>query len=166
MTESAANALLKTLEEPNAYSHIILLTTEIERLIPTIISRCRHIALRATKQTLKGNANGDTATTFAGFASEENSVDAVQYNEFTTLFYQFIAEPSSRSKILTFMQAQPLSLSWCELAIVDLMRFNNNWLNVSPDTVIEEQALARLRQLTQDDIWQLHTLISACKSRY
>ncbi|MDE7232886.1 MAG: DNA polymerase III subunit delta, partial [Lachnospiraceae bacterium] len=34
------NALLKTLEEPPAYAVILLLTSNVEELLPTIISRC------------------------------------------------------------------------------------------------------------------------------
>lgn len=36
----AQNALLKTIEEPPAYAIIILLTDNIEKLLPTILSRC------------------------------------------------------------------------------------------------------------------------------
>lgn len=41
MTEQAANALLKTLEEPPAGSVLILLTSQLTRLLPTIRSRCQ-----------------------------------------------------------------------------------------------------------------------------
>lgn len=40
MHESAANAFLKTLEEPPAKSVLILLTTEPQRILETILSRC------------------------------------------------------------------------------------------------------------------------------
>jgi DNA polymerase III subunit delta' len=40
MNEAAANAFLKTLEEPPAQSLLILLTTEPQRLLETIVSRC------------------------------------------------------------------------------------------------------------------------------
>ena len=40
MNQQAQNALLKTLEEPPAYAVIILLTTNAEALLPTILSRC------------------------------------------------------------------------------------------------------------------------------
>lgn len=40
MTPQAQNALLKTLEEPPAYAVILILTTNIESLLPTILSRC------------------------------------------------------------------------------------------------------------------------------
>jgi DNA polymerase-3 subunit delta' len=40
MNEEAANAFLKTLEEPPPHSVLILLTTEPQRLLETILSRC------------------------------------------------------------------------------------------------------------------------------
>lgn len=40
MTVQAQNALLKTLEEPPEYAVILLLTTNVEALLPTIQSRC------------------------------------------------------------------------------------------------------------------------------
>ncbi len=40
MTQQAQNAILKTLEEPPAYAVILLLTSNINGLLPTILSRC------------------------------------------------------------------------------------------------------------------------------
>jgi DNA polymerase-3 subunit delta' len=40
MNDQAANAFLKTLEEPPAKSIIVLLTTEPQRMLETIVSRC------------------------------------------------------------------------------------------------------------------------------
>jgi len=45
MTESSANALLKTLEEPTANTFLLLTTDKPERLLPTIKSRCEKLAL-------------------------------------------------------------------------------------------------------------------------
>ena len=45
MSEEAANALLKTLEEPPPQVLIILLTSREEALLPTIRSRCRRLEL-------------------------------------------------------------------------------------------------------------------------
>ncbi len=41
ITKEAANALLKTLEEPPSHAIFILATTEIHKMIPTIVSRCQ-----------------------------------------------------------------------------------------------------------------------------
>jgi len=40
MTPQAMNALLKTLEEPPEYAVILILTTNVNALLPTILSRC------------------------------------------------------------------------------------------------------------------------------
>ena len=40
MNPAAQNAILKTLEEPPEYAIIILLTSNIDKILPTIISRC------------------------------------------------------------------------------------------------------------------------------
>jgi len=47
MTVQAANAFLKTLEEPPSYAAIILTTTNYSRLLPTIISRCQRVRFNA-----------------------------------------------------------------------------------------------------------------------
>lgn len=41
MTIPASNALLKTLEEPGSRIHIILISHNLSKLLPTIVSRCR-----------------------------------------------------------------------------------------------------------------------------
>lgn len=50
MNESAQNKLLKTLEEPPASCHIILLCTNLSNFLPTIISRCRKVELEPFSQ--------------------------------------------------------------------------------------------------------------------
>ncbi len=45
-TREAANALLKTLEEPPARVVLILTAADAELLLPTVVSRCRVLALR------------------------------------------------------------------------------------------------------------------------
>lgn len=47
MTEEAANALLKTLEEPPAHVILALTTTDAGLLLPTIVSRCQALPLAA-----------------------------------------------------------------------------------------------------------------------
>src|SRR5215218_365069 len=54
MAPAAANALLKTLEEPPPASLIVLVSDRPARLLPTIRSRCRLVTLREppTEQAL------------------------------------------------------------------------------------------------------------------
>ena len=49
MTVQAQNALLKTLEEPPEYAVIIILTTNLETLLPTILSRCVVLNMKPVK---------------------------------------------------------------------------------------------------------------------
>lgn len=45
-TTSAANALLKTLEEPASHVVLVVLATDADSLLPTIVSRCQQVSLR------------------------------------------------------------------------------------------------------------------------
>ena len=47
---NAANAFLKTLEEPPGHSHLILITAQPDQLLETIASRCLEVPLRPTVQ--------------------------------------------------------------------------------------------------------------------
>jgi DNA polymerase-3 subunit delta' len=47
LTEQAQNALLKTIEEPPGFGVILLLTNNLNALLPTIISRCVVLKLQA-----------------------------------------------------------------------------------------------------------------------
>ena len=46
LSKDAVNALLKTLEEPPPHAIFVLATTEIHKMIPTIISRCQRFDFR------------------------------------------------------------------------------------------------------------------------
>ena len=61
MNDEVANRLLKTLEEPAPFVHLILLTDALGQVIPTVVSRCQLRALRpaarrrGSPQTLEGD---------------------------------------------------------------------------------------------------------------
>ncbi|MSR66420.1 MAG: DNA polymerase III subunit gamma/tau [Pedosphaera sp.] len=52
LTKEAFNALLKTLEEPPAHVKFMFATTEPEKVLPTILSRCQRFDLRRISNTL------------------------------------------------------------------------------------------------------------------
>lgn len=75
MTVQAQNALLKTIEEPPSYGLILLLTTNQEIFLPTILSRCVQMKLKplqdsAIKNYLKENLNieEENADIYTAFA--------------------------------------------------------------------------------------------------
>ncbi|MFT4049364.1 MAG: hypothetical protein QM648_05935 [Solirubrobacterales bacterium] len=47
MSDAVANSMLKTLEEPAAYVHFVLVSSQIERVLPTISSRCQAVRFDA-----------------------------------------------------------------------------------------------------------------------
>lgn len=72
LTEQAANALLKAVEEPTAHTVWLLCAPALEDVIPTVRSRCRHVSLRtpstaAVASVLVGRDGVDPA--MASFAA-------------------------------------------------------------------------------------------------
>lgn len=47
MTVNAANSLLKFLEEPNSQTIAILITEQVQQILPTILSRCQTISFKS-----------------------------------------------------------------------------------------------------------------------
>ncbi len=52
LTLQAQNALLKTIEEPPVYAVILLLTSNMDALLPTITSRCVKLSLRPVNEIM------------------------------------------------------------------------------------------------------------------
>ena len=52
MTPQAQNALLKTLEEPPEYAVILILTTNMDALLPTVLSRCVALNMKPVSDAL------------------------------------------------------------------------------------------------------------------
>jgi DNA polymerase-3 subunit delta' len=70
MTESSANALLKTLEEPTGNTFLLLTTDKPERILPTIKSRCEKLllplpSLETTLDWVKSQYSGQVDVNFA-----------------------------------------------------------------------------------------------------
>ena len=64
MRDESQNALLKTLEEPPGFAHLILLSSEPEGLLETIASRCQPVEFAAlpaevVEAELAGDPSGD-----------------------------------------------------------------------------------------------------------
>ena len=60
LSKDAFNALLKTLEEPPEYLKFILATTDPEKMLPTVLSRCLQFNLRPmAPQTVREHLQRD-----------------------------------------------------------------------------------------------------------
>lgn len=76
LTKEAFNALLKTLEEPPAHVVFILATTEEEKLLDTILSRCQVFRMRSPSREVLARTVIDVAKQ-EGFTLEPAAADLV-----------------------------------------------------------------------------------------
>lgn len=76
MSRAAFNALLKTLEEPPEHVIFILATTEPEKIIPTILSRCQHYRFRRlTSEEIAGKLAG--LVTLEGASADPDALNLI-----------------------------------------------------------------------------------------
>lgn len=100
MTVQAQNALLKTIEEPPAYAIIILMTTNEETFLPTILSRCIKLKLKPLKdQTISSyltesmGISENQADVFAAFARGNlgKAIHLAESEEFQAVYQTMLA---------------------------------------------------------------------------
>jgi len=166
MTVSAANALLKTLEEPNANNYIVLLTSELETLLPTIISRCFVLGIRPpVGEKLLAELKQSGTDPFVNLSHlKELSDPAVneQYQNFENSFFSFLQnEQIKRSELLALLNDNTDSVRWLEKVMVKLMRQHYNWLEGT--SLLNEQLIWSIYQLVLSAIKQLKLLMQANK---
>ena len=76
LTKEAFNALLKTLEEPPAHVVFILATTEVEKLLDTILSRCQVFTMRSPSREVLAGTVTDVAKK-EGFKLKPEAADLI-----------------------------------------------------------------------------------------
>lgn len=91
LNRAAANALLKTLEEPTPRTLLILIATQPSRLPATILSRCQRVSIRAPRrseavawlQSVRGPAEWGAALDVLGdaplFAADADPIAVVEF---------------------------------------------------------------------------------------
>lgn len=78
MTVNAANSLLKFLEEPNKQTYAILISEQVQKILPTILSRCQILTFRpltAKNLIAKLNSHGVNANSAPVLAQLTNNID-------------------------------------------------------------------------------------------
>jgi DNA polymerase III subunit delta' len=84
MSVSASNSLLKFLEEPSAQTVAFLLTEQIQKILPTILSRCQVLSFKQllpqtlAKQLIQNGVNPDNALLLAHLTN--NPEEAIALN--------------------------------------------------------------------------------------
>ena len=126
MTESAANALLKTLEEPSNNSFIILLVKDVQRLLPTIISRCYHLALAPpVGDKLLAELGQNSTDKFANLSHLSELTDLSVREEFVLqaqYYVNYLMTQKNRMAFLSILLNNDHSVRWLEKITVDLLR--------------------------------------------
>jgi len=143
MTVAAANALLKTLEEPTANSYIVLVTDDIDSLLPTIISRCSVYNIRpmvgaGLLAQLKVSTLDDSVTAndssfniglidndFVNLSQLAELTDKAIYQEFQTFsknFLDYLYHGQNESILLSQLIENAHGLRWLEKITCNLVR--------------------------------------------
>jgi len=140
MTHAAMNALLKTLEEPSDNSIIILLTNDIEILLPTIISRCRVLSIRPAvgealilqlkeqgikRQVLNSDAHSLVSETFVNLTQLPELTDQIineAFQVFKDCYVNYLCYQQGESQLLQYLLNNEHALRWLEQITVNLHR--------------------------------------------
>ncbi|WP_421337704.1 DNA polymerase III subunit delta' [Aeromonas veronii] len=158
MTESAANALLKTLEEPAGDSLLLLIASQISRLLPTILSRChKHVCqLPAEGETVRWLAEQGHQATLAQVRICQGAplrvLDYIEQQQDGTrreLLEQFVALSQSPVKATALCsqlgQETQVRLHWLQLFLCDALKTQagcGHHQLAMPDLAILSQRLA------------------------
>ncbi|WP_421199159.1 DNA polymerase III subunit delta' [Aeromonas enteropelogenes] len=135
MTESAANALLKTLEEPAGDSLLLLIASQVSRLLPTILSRChKHVCqLPAEGETVRWLAEQGHQATLAQVRICQGAplrvldyIEQQQDGARRELLEHFVALGKAPSKATVLCsqlgQETQVRLHWLQLFLCDALK--------------------------------------------
>lgn len=167
MTVSAANALLKTLEEPSSESFIILTTDSSDMLLPTIISRCQQIEIRPPVGdkllAAYSHQDGDNFVNLSHINELSDELVAVAFTEFRDKVEYYLCAHQYRTEVLATLVECDDGFRWLEKIIVNLMRKQWGWQTVASDNkpanVINKQQLWQVYNLIQAANIKLKTLV-------
>jgi len=90
LTPAAANAFLKTLEEPPKNSFIAISTSKLDGLLPTIISRCRKIFLPSLEEEFDRSLESSVFSFLKG--QDLRFTDRKQFSSFLWALIMFLRE--------------------------------------------------------------------------
>ena len=147
MTESSANALLKTLEEPTANTFLLLTTDKPERILATIKSRCEKFALplpdlNSTLAWVKTQYNDDIDTNFAKLFSARPLALLAELQEKQSFTYEIFS-----TGLVALLQGQTsamqLAIAWQDNAD-KVLKWSQYWAR--------QQCIGQLSEA----VWQLN----------
>ncbi|MGB1261394.1 MAG: DNA polymerase III subunit delta' [Cognaticolwellia sp.] len=156
MTIGAANALLKTLEEPTSNSFIILTTDNADLLLPTIVSRCQTIGIRppvGEKLLAEYHQHGGDAFINLSHINElTDQSAAIAFKSFRDMVELYLSHGQHRSEILSTLVDHSDGFRWLEKVLTDLMRQQWSWQSTQSQ---DAQAIATSKQ----QLWQIYNFV-------
>ena len=134
LNTASANALLKTLEEPPPQTVILLVCHRIDRLLPTILSRCRKFAMPMPDRAealawlqAQGVKDADVWLAEQGgapLAALEQAQAQVGERELLDDFLQHLARPGRETALATAERLQkapvPALVAWLQRWLFDV----------------------------------------------
>jgi len=135
MTVSAANALLKILEEPPQDTLLILISHRPNQLLPTVVSRCRQLAMQIPDRPTavcwlreQGVAQPELALAQAGYApllALQSERQEAYESRRTLLLKLAVGEEINQLELAELCQKRSIeeALRWLEYWVYDLLLY-------------------------------------------
>ncbi len=158
MTEAAANALLKTLEEPAGEATLLLTSAHPERLLPTIRSRCQQWLLPVPEPSLVlpwlagQGLEPSLAALNVNQGSPLNTRDYLtagtdqRRRDLLQQFVELARQPRTLTEVQSGLLEQPVHLLWLQLLLQDALQLA---LGLSPAGLRLSDSEALCRTLSQ-----------------
>lgn len=99
LAPNAANAFLKTLEEPPAGSFLVLLTIQPEGLLPTVLSRCMHVPLYQKGRRKNATPSEESVVSCFNHCLRLNAGALIQAFQFGRDFQTILAECQKEASV-------------------------------------------------------------------
>ncbi|GHA29263.1 DNA polymerase III subunit delta' [Oceanisphaera arctica] len=169
MTEAAANALLKTLEEPAGEATLLLTSAHPERLLPTIRSRCQQwllpvpesdVVLRwLSDQGLEPNLAALNVNQGSPLGTRDYLAAGTdkRRQELLQQFALLAKQPQTLTSVQSGLLEQPVHLLWLQLLLQDALQLALG-LSSTGLRLVDSEALCRtLSQLGPERLNQALT---------
>lgn len=162
MTLAAANALLKTLEEPSDQSYIVLESSDADVMLPTIISRCSVIDIRPPTgdkllNTLSSHEEPDLFANLSHFPELQDPELAQSYRKLSESFVLYLKDTSSYNELIFLLTDHDNGMRWLEKLVVNLYRQCFEWFN-STDVKFEGISNPEL-------LWNIYQCVVVCNKK-
>jgi len=159
MTIAAANALLKTLEEPSDNSLIILLTSDADSLLATIRSRCQIIYINPNNSDALSLAqkNLDPFANASQWPELNNEQIKCRHDEFLHALVKYFKYQQGFNELVDMFIKEQYAFRWFEKLLINLMRKKHHWAVTT--NLLSEDERSWLEQIDEQIVWQLYQLL-------